>query len=178
MKNSLLFTYSANIVVRLLIVNVKNYLTPKNPKMCNPILVTLLLLKLCWKGNPIIVNPVIKMWPYPAANPHSPLIRKYPPPPPPPRLIGEEQLILRTTQGSHLLTLSYLKNYCQVEVYRKGWTFNIIHNLLMKLWMLHSKNDKHHQSLSSSPLPTPPPPSSHHYPTSKTICYSENPRIK
>ena len=42
MKNTLLFTYSTNILVRLLTVNVKNFFTPKNPKMCDPILVTLL----------------------------------------------------------------------------------------------------------------------------------------
>ena len=42
MKNSLLVVYSTNIiVVRLLTGNMKNCLTPKNPKMCDPILVTL-----------------------------------------------------------------------------------------------------------------------------------------
>ena len=40
MKNTLLFTYSKNILVRLLTVNVKNFLTPKIPRMCDPILVT------------------------------------------------------------------------------------------------------------------------------------------
>ena len=43
---------------------------PKNPKMCNPILVTLLK-----------INPVVKMRPHPAAHPHQPLIRKCPGPP-------------------------------------------------------------------------------------------------
>ena len=38
MKNALPFTYSKNILVRLLTVNMKNCLTPKNPKMCDPIL--------------------------------------------------------------------------------------------------------------------------------------------
>ena len=42
MRNTLLFTYSTNILVRLLTVNMNNCLTPKNPKMCDPILVTLL----------------------------------------------------------------------------------------------------------------------------------------
>ena len=42
MKDILLFIYSTNILVRLLTVNVKNCLTPKNSKMCDPILVTLL----------------------------------------------------------------------------------------------------------------------------------------
>ena len=38
MKNTSLFTYSTNIVVRLLTVNVKNFIYPQNPKMCDPIL--------------------------------------------------------------------------------------------------------------------------------------------
>ena len=42
MKNNLLLIYSTNILVRLLTVNIKNFLTPKNPKMCDPILVTVL----------------------------------------------------------------------------------------------------------------------------------------
>ena len=41
MKNTLLFIYNTNILVRLLTVNMKNYLTPKKQKMCDPILVTL-----------------------------------------------------------------------------------------------------------------------------------------
>ena len=74
MKNTLLFTYSTNILVRLLTVNMKIFLTPNNQKMCVPILVTLLI---C---DPIIVNPVVKMRLHPAAHPYKPLIRKYPPP--------------------------------------------------------------------------------------------------
>ena len=54
MKNTLLFIYSTTILVRLLTVNMKNCLTLKNPKMCDP----------------IIVNPVVKMQPHPAAHPH------------------------------------------------------------------------------------------------------------
>ena len=42
MKDTLIYIYSTNILVRLLTVNVKNWLTPQNPKMCDPILVTLL----------------------------------------------------------------------------------------------------------------------------------------
>ena len=45
MKNTLLFRYSTNILVRLLTVNMKNCLTPKNPKMCDTILVTLLKMR-------------------------------------------------------------------------------------------------------------------------------------
>ena len=45
MKNTLLFICSTNILVRLLTVNMKNCLTPKNPKMCYPILATLLKMR-------------------------------------------------------------------------------------------------------------------------------------
>ena len=45
MKNTLLFIYSTNILVRLLTVNMKNCLTPKNQKMRDPILVTLLKMR-------------------------------------------------------------------------------------------------------------------------------------
>ena len=54
MKNTLLFIYSTNILIRLLTVNTKNFLTPKNLKMYDP----------------IIVTPVVKMRPHPAAHPH------------------------------------------------------------------------------------------------------------
>ena len=47
----------------LVTVNVKNFLTPKNQKICDP----------------IIVNPVVKIRPHTAAHPHYPLVRKYPP---------------------------------------------------------------------------------------------------
>ena len=48
MKNTLLFTYSTNILVRLLTVNMKNneLSYPKNLKMCDPILVILLKMQL------------------------------------------------------------------------------------------------------------------------------------
>ena len=62
MKNTLLFTHSANILVCLLTLTMKNSLTPQKQKMCYPILVTLL-----------------KMRPHPAAHPHHSLVRKYPP---------------------------------------------------------------------------------------------------
>ena len=45
MKNTLLFTYSTNILVLLLTVNKNDCLTPKNPKICHPILVTLLKMR-------------------------------------------------------------------------------------------------------------------------------------
>ena len=52
-------------MVRLLTVNIKNCLTQNNPKMCDPILVTIET-----KVQPIIVNLVVKMRPHPAAHPH------------------------------------------------------------------------------------------------------------
>ena len=48
MKNTLLFICSTNILVRLLTVNMKNCLTPKIPKMCDPILVSLLKRQPCY----------------------------------------------------------------------------------------------------------------------------------
>ena len=46
MKNTLLFIWNANILVRLLTVNImQNCFIPKNPKMCNPKLVTLLKMR-------------------------------------------------------------------------------------------------------------------------------------
>ena len=45
MKNTLLLTYSTKILVLLLTVNKKECLTPKNPKICHPILVTLLKMR-------------------------------------------------------------------------------------------------------------------------------------
>ena len=45
MKNTLLFICSTNILVRLLTVNMKNSLTPKNQKMFDSILVTLLKMR-------------------------------------------------------------------------------------------------------------------------------------
>ena len=44
MKNTLIFTYSTNIPVRLLTVNMKKSY-PKNRKMCEPILVTILKIR-------------------------------------------------------------------------------------------------------------------------------------
>ena len=42
MKNTLLFTYNTNILVRLLTVNMNELSYLENQKMCDPILVTLL----------------------------------------------------------------------------------------------------------------------------------------
>ena len=45
MKNTLLFTNSKNILARLLTANMKKLSYPKNQKMCDPILVTLLKMR-------------------------------------------------------------------------------------------------------------------------------------
>ena len=45
MKNTLLLTYSANILVRLLTLNMKNCPIPKNQKMWDPILVIVLKMR-------------------------------------------------------------------------------------------------------------------------------------
>ena len=71
MKNTLLFTYSTNILVRLLTVNLKNCLTPKNQEICDPILVTLF-----GKCYPIIVTPVVNMRPHPAAHSHFTAVKR------------------------------------------------------------------------------------------------------
>ena len=59
MKNTLLFTYSTNILVRLLTVNMKTQ------KMRDPMPVTLLKMR-----DLIIVKPAVKMRPHQAAHPH------------------------------------------------------------------------------------------------------------
>ena len=74
MKNTLLFTYSTNILVRLLTVNMKNFSAPKIRKCATP------FQYLYWKCDPIIVNPVVKMRPHPAAHPRYPLLRNSPSP--------------------------------------------------------------------------------------------------
>ena len=51
MENTLLFIGSTNILVRLLTVNIRNCLTPRNPKMCDPILVTLLKMRHHYSTN-------------------------------------------------------------------------------------------------------------------------------
>ena len=56
MKNALLFTYNTNILVRLLILNINKKLSyPKNQKMCNTILATLLKMRPLqwWEFDPI-----------------------------------------------------------------------------------------------------------------------------
>ena len=45
MKNTLLFIYSTNILVRFLTIKYEELSYPKNPKMCDPILVTLLKMR-------------------------------------------------------------------------------------------------------------------------------------
>ena len=66
-KNTLLFICSTNILVRLLTVNVKKCLTPKNPKMCGPILDILLRMRSHYSQSS-----------RENAHPHQPVIRKSP----------------------------------------------------------------------------------------------------
>ena len=80
MKNTFLFTYSTNILVRL--VNIKNFFTPKIRKCtCDPILVTLLkLLPHYSKSSCENATP---------SSSTSPLASyKEVPPPPPPGILG------------------------------------------------------------------------------------------
>ena len=66
MKNTLLFICSTNILLHLLTVNMHMKDCLKIQKMCDPILVTVLNMRL----DPSIVNPVVKMRPHPAVHPH------------------------------------------------------------------------------------------------------------
>ena len=50
-KNTLLYTYRTNILVRLLTVSMKNCPTPQNPKMCDPILIALLKMRQSGREN-------------------------------------------------------------------------------------------------------------------------------
>ena len=79
MKNTLLFICSTNILVRLRTVNMTNCFTPKNPKMCDPILETLLKMR-----------PHYSQSSRQNATP-SPHCQEVPPPPPPPGHIALEQ---------------------------------------------------------------------------------------
>ena len=62
MKNTLLFICSTNNSGTFANHKYGELSYPKNPEMCDP----------------IIVNPVVKKRPHPAAHPHQPLIRKFP----------------------------------------------------------------------------------------------------
>ena len=92
MKNTLLFTYSTNIVLRLLTVNMKNCLTPQNLKMCDPILVTPLKMRAhysqCSSEN---ATP---------SNGTSPLA-SYKEVPPPPWELQQVEACLLGTVGGH-----------------------------------------------------------------------------
>ena len=79
MKNTLLFIYSTNILVRLLTVNMKNCLTPKEQKMCDPILVTLKM------RPPYSLSSREKATPSSRTSPLACYKEESPPPPPPPR---------------------------------------------------------------------------------------------
>ena len=76
MENTLLFACSTNILVRLPTVNMKTEISyPKNPKICDPILVTIENATPLWS-----LQSWKYMAPHSAAHHYEPLIRKYPPP--------------------------------------------------------------------------------------------------
>ena len=81
-ETTLLSVCSKNILVLLLTVNVTNSLTPKNLKMCDPILVTLLKMRPHY-GQPSRKNSTPSSGTSPLAS-----YKAVPPPPPPP---GETQ---------------------------------------------------------------------------------------
>ena len=56
-------------IIPFFLINKIPFSYPQNPKMCN----------LKMQRTPIVVNPVVKMRPHPAAHPHYPISRKYPP---------------------------------------------------------------------------------------------------
>ena len=102
MKNTLLFICSTNILVRLLTVNMKNCLTPKNPKMCDPILVTLLKMRPHYsqssRENATPSSGTSSLASYKEAPPH-----------PPPDL------------GLKTVTQQIQKESCHVRTSLKGW---------------------------------------------------------
>ena len=70
MKNTLLFICSTNNSATFANHKYGELSYPKNPEMCDP----------------IIVNPVVKKGPHPAAHPHLASYKEVPPHPPPPSL--------------------------------------------------------------------------------------------
>ena len=82
MKNTLLFTYRTNILVRLLTLNMKNFYTPKIRKCATPFQRHILIRK-CPPPPPPPPPPPA---PIPAATPPE----EGPPPPPPP--LGYDRL--------------------------------------------------------------------------------------
>ena len=64
MKNTLLFTYSTNILIGLLTVNINSSLTPKIRKYATH------SSKSFENETPLMFNLVVKMRPHAAAHPH------------------------------------------------------------------------------------------------------------
>ena len=73
----IVYFVAVQYILRLLTVNVKNFLTPKIRKCATT------FWYLYWKCNPIIVNPVVKMWPIQRHMPISLVQGSIPPPPHP-----------------------------------------------------------------------------------------------
>ena len=71
----IVYFVAVQYILRLLTVNVKNFLTPKMRKCATT------FWYLYWKCNPIIVNPVVKMWPIQRHMPISLVQGSIPPPP-------------------------------------------------------------------------------------------------
>ena len=97
-------------MVRLLAVNVKNCLTPKNPKMCDPILVTLLKVRLHYnQSSPENATA------YSATSPLAPHkeVPFTPPPPPPAPSEGE---IPRRHSGSSRVCYVLLETFCGTTI--------------------------------------------------------------
>ena len=94
MKSTLLFICSTNILVPLLTINMENCLTPKTPKMCDP----------------IIVNPVVNGTPSSGTSPLA-SYTEVPAPPPPP------DLVLKT------VTQQMQKESCHMRTSFKGWNW-------------------------------------------------------
>ena len=108
MKNTLLFLCSTNILLRLLTVNMKNCLTPKNPKMGDPILETLFKMRPHYsQSSSETATP---------SSSTSPLTSyREVPPPPFPSLMMLYHLFLRTLKAFPFFTFSSRTAQIQVQ---------------------------------------------------------------
>ena len=108
-------TYSTNILVRLLTVNIKNCLTPKNPKMCDPILVTLLKRRPHY-SQPSPQNATPSSGTFPLAS-----YKEVPPPPRPPGPLTLQ--VLRVTNINFLNIYSLFETHTTegINLSIPGW---------------------------------------------------------
>ena len=113
MKNTLLFICSANILVRLLTVNMKNQcLSPQNPKMCDPIPATLLKMRPHYSQS-ISENATPSSGTSPLAS--------YKEVPPPPRAVKLLRSYKRPKFTSPQLFARYQRVICLLSV--SSWCF-------------------------------------------------------